>query len=264
VRAAEADGEVSRCSVCGRDTKGYPGATGPVLRCVDPPQHRHLVLPIPFEGRSRVATVGRSDLMHWPQRSSATNSISRSHLRIRRDGARYLIEDLSTNGTALRGEELMRGRPAEIHDGDLIGLVTTGAKPVLVLEFCVPSQRAPEPGALAEAPPPPVQPEAVEDFEVVREAAPGGAADRRPAPARADEAEPVLLPDGEVPRFAHASPAPSPPTRPRPAQAPSRQRESEAAAGETQGPAPSGDSFEAGLADLLKKAKPQSGKRRGP
>jgi len=299
--AEDESGPLVRCSVCGRDSRGFPGASGPTLRCVDPPQHRHLVLPLPInDDRVRVATVGRSDLMHWPERSSATNAISRSHLRIRRDGGRYLLEDLSTNGTALRGEELRRGEPAEVRDGDLIGLVTTGPKPVLVLEFCLPHERGasgdgggsvgacpncaaaiqpgwaacPECGTMLSSPPSAAV-EAPATFEVVEEVPAPARAPATPAPeavartvggslpSPSSEVEPVALPDGDAPRVSRArGPEPREPHAPRPA--PSRQRESELDAEQLEGPPSSDPAFEEGLAALLRKAKGPEGRAEPP
>jgi pSer/pThr/pTyr-binding forkhead associated (FHA) protein len=46
----------------------------------------------------------------------AEATISRTHVRIRREDGRFLVEDLgSTNGTQLNGQRVGR---AELHDGD--------------------------------------------------------------------------------------------------------------------------------------------------
>lgn len=47
--------------------------------------------------------------------------VSREHARIRREGWRWMLEDLgSTNGTILNGERITA--PTEIRDGDMIGV----------------------------------------------------------------------------------------------------------------------------------------------
>jgi pSer/pThr/pTyr-binding forkhead associated (FHA) protein len=229
VHAPDEAGRLERCSLCGRDNRGCAGAVGPVLRCVEPAQHRYLLLPLALEeDAERQVTLGRSDFMHWPERSSQTKALSRTHLRIRRKGKGYTIEDVSSNGTSLNGVELVRGGAHPVADGDKIGLVTTGSKPVLILEFVLPRERVRAAGA-----------------------------SRQVAPA---EVEPVTLPDGGVPARPRKAvpPAPPPPSaKSAPARPAGRSRQEDSEAPSDEGPqgAEAQDRFSLGLASLLDKAK---------
>ncbi|HEY1147063.1 MAG TPA: HD domain-containing phosphohydrolase [Pseudoduganella sp.] len=79
------------------------------------PLHDEVVI-----GRDKQDALGADQYLCIPEQT-----ISRRHARIRRRGARYLIEDLhSRNGTFVLGERLAPGEWHALHDGDELALAS--------------------------------------------------------------------------------------------------------------------------------------------